>query len=115
MYGYCERHLAVGIEIPAGRRLAGWPICEDCFNGIPITLVSIKTTLEAGRHQVRPRGRPSFKIDSFDLAEEYEAGSTLTQLAIHYHCSIGCVVGRLEWMGIMRRPKGRPRKRAKWK
>jgi hypothetical protein len=51
---YCERHLVAGIEVPTNRRLAGWPICDDCFNGVPITLASIQATLKEGGHVPDP-------------------------------------------------------------
>ena len=105
---YCERHLVVGIEVPTNRRLTGWPICEDCFNGVPITLAEIQARAEAGtmRDAPRPVGRPPLNMSSFDLADEYEAGSTLTEIAKRHNCGRQTVADRLKWVGVKFRPRG---------
>ena len=105
---YCERHLAVGIEVQTNRRLAGWPICEDCFNGKPITRADVEARVESGTafHLVRPPGRPPLDIDSFKLADEYAAGSTLSELAARHHCGKQTVSDRLRWVGVELRSRG---------
>ena len=110
---YCERHLAVGIEIRTNRRLVGWPICEDCFNGVPITLAEIQARTEAGtmREAPRPVGRLPLNIISFDLAHEYEAGSTLAEIARRHNCGRQTVADRLKWVGVKFRPRGGRRAR----
>jgi hypothetical protein len=105
---YCERHLAVGIEIRTNRRLAGWPICEACFNGKPITIAEIQARMKSGtmREFPRPVGRPPLNMSSFDLADEYEAGSTLAEIAKRHNCGRQTVADRLQWVGVKFRPRG---------
>ena len=96
----------VGIEIQTNRRPAGWPICDECFNGVPITLASIRETLKEGRYVPRPVGRPPLNMSSFDLADEYEAGSTLSEIAKRHNCGRQTVADRLKWVGLKFRPRG---------
>jgi hypothetical protein len=105
---YCERHLAVGIEVQTNRRLAGWPICDDCFDGKPITRAEVEARVESGTafHTARSPGRPPLDIDSFELADEYEAGATLSELAARHHCGRQTVADRLKWVGVDFRPRG---------
>lgn len=55
----------------------------------------------------RPRSQPMFMPEQVaEIIAEYEAGTSLSQLAALYRCSLECVRDTLERAGVARRPRG---------
>jgi hypothetical protein len=76
---YCDRHLAVGIEIKTNRHLAGWPICDDCLNGKPVTREEIEARLASGT-ALLPRGFPWGARRSTSTASNWPMSTRRVQL-----------------------------------